>query len=461
MSEAPGGVDLALSLPDARVTNVDRLLDSRAFCMVPWVHLFVSHFGTVVPCCLTPWDREQALGDANRQTLGQIWNGQPIRDLRLKMIRDEPDPRCAQCHEGDRLGLRSKRRITNALYAEKFDWVRRTRADGHAAEAAPVSWDLRYSNLCNFRCRICGHHSSSAWYDDALELGQLAHPQRVNRGVPDFESLLAQLSEWIDGVEEVYFAGGEPLLMEEHYRLLDRLLAAGRRDVKLRYSTNFSQLRWEGRDVLELWSQFEDVHVHASLDDSGPRGELQRKGQSWARTLENRERMLAQVPHVDFMLTPTISVFNVLRLPELHREWTRRGLIAVDAFMPHTLRSPRAYSLRVLPPPLKRDVEAATERHLEWIADWARRSPPPAPRSHSMELADHIRRIAPPAVTGHVKLDMVCNEFRGSVAFMHSGDDTALLPEFRRMCADLDRLRGEDTRSVFPELAPLFEVDPA
>ncbi|HHG83751.1 MAG TPA: twitch domain-containing radical SAM protein [Bacteroidetes bacterium] len=439
-----------------KIRSLEDVHLSQAFCMKPWVHLFVSHFGTVVPCCLTSWEKDQALGDVNKQSIEEIWQGPEMQAFRRKMLRDQPDARCHQCYQNEKLGLRSARKVVNFLYADQLDWVNATARSGFAPDAKPIYWDIRFSNLCNFRCRICGHHSSSNWFDDAKAMGQVSHETRVNHGVESFDDLLGQLEVVIPDLQELYFAGGEPLIMEEHYKLLKHLLKRGKTDVRLRYNTNFSQTHYKGQDVFDLWNEFEDVFVHASLDGEGKRGEFQRKGQDWNQVLENRRRMREKCPQVDFLLTPTISIFNVLHLPDFHRNWTESGLIHLDECMPHTLKQPAAYSLRVLPPPLKAEVATKLQAHIDWIVARAKTNPPPPPPAVGNRLKERLSMIKAPHVTGHIKLDMAINEFRKCINFMNSGDDTHLLPEFRALSAQLDTLREENTQETFPELAPLF-----
>ncbi len=437
-----------------KISTIDDLRQSEAFCMVPWVHLFVSQYGTVAPCCLTPWEKEQALGDVNSASVDEIWNGARMREFRRNMLHDKKDKRCWQCHSNEANGLRSKRKLTNFLYLEKFDWVKQTEDDGSCKASKPVCFDIRLSNLCNFKCRICGHHSSSSWFEDAQALGTVSHKQKINRGIDDLDGFLAQFEALIPGLEEVYFAGGEPIIMPEHYRILDLLAAHGKFDVKLRYNTNFSLMQYKDRNLFELWDRFDDVFLHASLDGSGPRGEFQRKGQEWAVVLQNRQRMLDLCPRVDFMLTPTISVFSVLHLPDFHREWTEKGLIGIEELIPHTLKNPAAYDIRVLPPDMKRQVAEKTDAHIAWITANADRYR----RSRKREAPPEFDLIRPPEVTGNPQLDMSINEFRNAVTYMCSTDESHLLPKFREMCAELDALRGENTLAVFPELAPMFET---
>lgn len=404
--------------------------DSKAFCMMPWVHLYVSQFGTVVPCCVTPWDPDQALGNVNKQPISEIWNGAEMKRLRAKMLKDKKDKRCWQCYENEANGLKSHRKVANFCYDDKLHWVETTKANGFAPDSKPIYWDIRISNLCNFKCRICGHHSSTKWYDDAKELGETSFENAIHYSLDDFEDILGQLEEYVPHVEEVYFAGGEPMLMEEHYRILDILKKHKRFDIKLRYSTNFSITEFKGRDVFQDWKEFKDVNIHASLDGTDKRGELQRNGQVWSKALENRKRLLRECPHAEFFISSTLNVFNVLHLPDFHRQWVDEHLIYVDDFMPHTLKNPEIYNIKMLPKELKQQVMDKYTEHLKWLNTFS--------------------------IENNVKLDYVINEFENCLTHMNSEDWSHLIPEFVERSEKLDALRGENTRETFPELAPLF-----
>ena len=245
--------------------------------------------------------------------------------------------------------------------------------------------------------------------------------------------------------------------MKEHYDMLQLFIERGKTDIKLRYNTNFSQTRYKGHDLFELWKEFDDVFVHASLDGSGERGEFQRSGQDWKSVEAERRRMLEVCPQVDFMITSTISVFNVLHLPTFHREWVEAGLIDVDEFIPHVLKSPPYYNVRILPPELKKQVETALLNHVEWILEYAAKHPPKEPtEAQKAKWASRLGWLKVEKVTGHVKLDMLIRELRNCITYMNGQDETHLIPEFVRWSQQLDELRKENTRETFPELAALW-----
>ena len=304
--------------------------------------------------------------------------------------------------------------------------ARLTAPDGTLPRLPVPFLDMRFSNVCNLRCRTCDTTQSNSWMGDAQALGLPNAGWGIRKSYGDWEALWRQLQPLLEeGLEEIVFAGGEPLIMEEHYRILDFLVARGLFDVRLHYVTNFSTLRFQGRDVIDSWSRFRNVKVTASLDGSGRRGEYLRKGLRWDAVVANREEMLRRCPDVVFGVSATLSIFNALHLPDFHREWVEKGYINRDALALNILLAPEMYRMQVLPPALKERVLESYRRHRESFLD-----------------ADGM-----PAL-----------DFATAARFLQAQDRSELLPEFVAMTRRLDQRRGEDCREVFPELAALFEA---
>ena len=395
----------------------------RALCLLPWTHLHFPTDGSLRPCCA--WSGPP-LGNGRLSSIDGMRNSPGMKALRLDMMSGRPVAGCRRCYEDERSGFWSMRQRFNIDLSRYRDRVPLTAPDG-TLPRLPVPWlDIRLSNICNLRCRTCDARASSAWAADARALGLPVEGGSLRKPYDDWDSLWRQLRTVLEeGVEEIRFAGGEPLIMEEHYRILDFLIARGLTDVRLCYQTNFSTLRYQGRDVIDLWARFRDVHVAASLDGSGRRGEYMRKGLSWDAVVANREEMLRRCPDVSFMILATVSIFNALHLPDLHREWVRKGYIQRNAFVINLLADPRIYSMQVLPAELKQRVLESYQRHQDSFLD-----------------AD----------------GSATRDFAAAARFMAAQDCSGLLPEFVTMTRRLDQLRGEDCGEVFPELAALFEA---
>jgi radical SAM protein with 4Fe4S-binding SPASM domain len=423
--------------PERRVgaDDKDRLLkENTAFCVAPWLHLHVLAEGQVTPCCET----RQALGNINRQTFAEIWNGPEIRKVRAQMLRGELVAGCRKCYDKEEAGARSLRQHFNAYRARHFDTVVGSDMEGDAPNAAPRFFDIRFSNICNFRCRSCWHGSSSRWFADAVAIGVTAGDRPIIQGVEDAASLFEQLDSYLPFVEEVYFAGGEPCITDEHYRLLDILIERGCTNVELVYNTNLSVLTYKERDVLDLWKKFARVEVRASIDATGARGELMRKEQDWKATIENARLLKSRCPHIDFRTRTTVSVFNILHLPQMFRELAAIDFTTVDRMQMQLLQDPPFYNIRILPKAWKKRVRAGLADLERWFEE-------------------RLRGTA----GGDAAIALKKRELHDIVSYMDSEDWSHLLPQFRKKTARLDGLRSEKTADIFPELGSLLKEDRA
>jgi radical SAM protein with 4Fe4S-binding SPASM domain len=417
------------ALPDPGVDT--RILDENpAFCLAAWVNFHVQAEGYVTPCC----ESRQRLGNINRQSFAEIWNGPEMAEVRRKMLQGERIEACRKCYDKEEVGVESFRQWFNH---DARGHLGAALAAGESGAAKPVYWDIRFSNICNFRCRSCWHGASSRWFADAKALHATVGDQAIIQGVEDADGLFDQLDDVLPHVEEIYFAGGEPLLMEEHYRLLDRLVERGLFDVPLRYNTNFSEMRYKDRDLFALWRRFSNVTVSASVDAAGRRGELMRKGFDWQQFLENGRRMKTECPQVRLSTDATVSIFNILHLPELFRELVANDFVPLEEMRLHLLQTPAHYSIRVLPEPVKAEARAALHELERWIAEVA------AGKADGAEAVSFQKR-----------------QIAETVVYMDEEDRSADLPAFRAMTRRLDALRDEKTAEVFPELAGLLVEEP-
>ena len=289
--------------------------------------------------------------------------------------------------------------------------------------------DVRFSNICNLRCRTCGHGLSSGWYEDTVALRpDYDKPKIMN--ITHTGNFWTQLLPYLDQTEEVYFAGGESLMTEEHYRILDHWIATGHTSVRMRYTTNFTQLDYKKRDLFDLWRNFDNLSVSASLDGSGARGEYLRKNMVWSKVVANRERMIREIPHANFDITPTVSLMNVLHLPEFHKEWVELGLLGIDNIRINLLTRPEHSSVRALPGQLKDVAEQTILDHTVWLAD------------HGCNIK-------------------VIDDWHSIITYMRSGDDSHLLHNWHKYHRDLDELRRESFFDTFPELQALDRTMPS
>lgn len=401
-----------------------KLIDSDVFCMIPWVHLHAWPDGRAYPCCLAK--AAHPVGNFKQNSMREIWNDEPMREMRRNMLADRPCKECGDCYEQESAGFASMRNNSNKSFGHHIAEIDETLPDGSLPDMKLHYWDVRFSNICNLKCRSCGSIFSSRWYDDDVKLWGKPLRPRVQFAGRHEEDVWEQMQEHIPHLDQIYFAGGEPLIMEEHNRILKLLIEKGNTRVRLIYNTNLTELKFKRESVLDLWKHFPTVCVAASLDDMGDRAAIIRSGTDWADVEQNIRDLKEQCPHIDFMISPTLSMMNIWNFVPFHRYMVESGLIAAKDFNLNILQGPDNYRIDMLPMDLKLKFKQEFEQHIEWLRP-----------------IDTIQR----AVGG----------FEGAIKFMMATDNTHLLPNFWDAVDDLDWSRKESLISVVPELEQIVQ----
>ena len=407
--------------------------DNGIFCAMPFVHFHVTQNGNVTPCCQAPWGEEAKLGNINQQSIQEIWTGKPFEAFRKQMIKGNAPEVCSRCYDKEKMGWISLREITNDKYEEEINALIRDKFQA-ASYKQPVYFDIRFSNVCNLKCRICNFSSSSSWYNDDVALGNIdPKTPALTTSMVDEEKFYAEFKEQIGSIKEMYFAGGEPLMMEQHYRMLAFLIESGNTQCKLFYNTNLSRLTFKEHDVVELWKHFDYVNLAVSLDDMGERLEYQRKNAKWDQMKLNFERIKWEAPNVDVMISPTISVFNLLSIAEMHQALVAENYVRPEDVVPTLLVYPQEFNIQILPTELKELARNRVENHLEWLEQQT--------------------------ISDEKKMKYVLRQYQNILTYLnHAGNDKARL-NFPSKIAKLDALRDERFETVFPELACLVEMN--
>ena len=413
---------IKISLDDLDERKRFLLSESKTFCIYPWIHLHAYPTGEAYPCCQS--EMWASIGSCKQNTLEEIWNNEPIRRLRKNMLSDKPSAGCGRCYEQEKSGFMSGRQGANKHHGHHIHKIDDTDANGQVDKFELSYWDIRFSNLCNLRCRSCGHIFSSQWYQDQAKLAgpDWAKNHKVlNIAGRSDDDMWNQLLPHIDYVEQIYFAGGEPLLMAEHYNILEELVKRKLFHVRLIYNTNFTHTRLKDRSVFEYWRLFDSVSVGASLDDSENRAEYIRKGTDWNQVENNRAEMMRICPQVDFYISPTLSIMNAWHLTDFHRDWVERGFIKHQDLNVNILQDPVFYRIDIAGAAYKQELKDKFEKHLDWL------------RPH-----DPLQR----ATVG----------FESAIKFMMAKDNSELQAKFFDRTQQLDEIRGESIFKVIPEL---------
>jgi len=276
----------------------------KYLCTAPWTHTYVSPQGERRLCCAS---REEAKftkqyldsgggsTDFNPISIEEHWNSDYMKDIRKRMLAGEAIPQCVVCNENV-LNLHTYRKyFTETLFPHKIqDILDSTDETGHTT-MVPVSYDYRLSNLCNFKCRMCGDQLSSSWEAEnkihTTPIDAWLQPN-TRRKISNFqvEVLEEELQAAVDQgvIEEIYWVGGEPLMWERHWTIMQQLVDTGQsKDVVVRYNTNLSRIKYKNYDLYDMLDNFKNVNICASIDAIEDIGEYVRTGLKWPEFLQN------------------------------------------------------------------------------------------------------------------------------------------------------------------------------
>ena len=421
--------------------SVKELKQSPHFCSALWMHLHVINDGRTYPCCMTPIENDTSLGNVNNNTLFEIMNSDKAKLMRKDMIEGNPLPHsCNRCVQKENSGFGSMRIGMNDHWFDEIqDMVAETKPDGSIDELRLLYWDFRFSNYCNLACRTCSPLFSTSWTNDFIKVfgDKTEHLGLIN--LDDADIFWKNIEETIHTAKEIHFAGGEPLIMPEHWKLIEMLEKRELFDVKLKYSTNATMLENKGRNIIDIWKKFKHVHLSLSIDGIGENFEMVRHNGKWAKTRENLIKI--NEAGLDFWIHPTVSILNIFRITEMHKEFFDMGLIPikkkaheiynfnpdhyfVSRFHINPCFYPLHYALETLPQELK---QQATDKITEY---------------GKMMEAEHGIPFA-----GWQSLIDIMNKTQG-----HSHN----FGEFVSITKRLDILRNQDFLRLNPEFKPYF-----
>jgi len=396
---------------------------SKTFCIMPWIHQYVGPVGDIKPCCV--YQHEAELGSLKENTLEEIWNSDASKQLRLKLLNNEIEPNCNRCEHIDvRTGLNQK------FFQKNKDIVQSTLSDGSIAEHKLVYMDVRFNNLCNFSCRTCSPHFSTNWVMDYRKLHNLANTENTNLFHDGYHfpgkteaQALEEILPHLKNMQEIYFAGGEPMMQEEHYKVLQKLIEVDNVNCIIRYNTNFSKLKLGQHDVIEYWKHFDNIYLCTSIDGSHSKAEYWRHGTDWQTIVDNRIRLMNEIPNIPFHIAYTLSWVNAHNLVEFHKEWIELGYLTPNNIDISLLAGPEYYSLQNIPDWKKQQIETLFREHMKWL------------------------------VSLDKPTDLVVSLYEAAITYMWkiSGDVNENLKHFNRITTKLDSLRQESFFETFPE----------
>lgn len=329
-----------------------KIFSNGTFCMFPWVHLNVTPAGNAYPCCTS--DYLDPVGNTQKSSIVSIMNNDRMKQLRLNMLNGIQSKDCKFCYEQEKYSPHSFRSYANSNFGKYFDEVvvGNTKDDGEITNFKMKYIDIRFSNICNFKCRTCGSLFSSQWAAEDKKIGNKTY---ITLQACEDNSLLDEVLTHLDHTDTIYFGGGEPLLMEEHYIILEELIKRNRTDIRLRYNTNCSTVKYKTTDIFSLWNNFKHIEISASLDHYGERAEYIRHGTDWG-VVETNLLKIRNTEHIHFTMNTVSSVFNYFSLDEFYRYLYEKNILRKkdQSNTLYNLQHPKYFSARALPAEIKK-----------------------------------------------------------------------------------------------------------
>lgn len=447
---------------------------SPTFCVLPWIHLSTRPNGHMRVCCTANASSAGATNDKkyggevgilknddgrpanlNHTDLLDGWNNAYMKDIRAKMLAGQIPASCTKCFKEEGAGHRSKRNWETEYWSKKIDipnLLAETAADGSVPPKLYYV-DLRLGTKCNLKCIMCSPHDSSLWVSDWNKLYpkiESANLKEImmwnNKGKvdgasydwhQDNEPFWTQLYDQIPHMLQLYFAGGESTIIEEHYQLLEECIRRNEaHHIELRYNSNAVEVP---ERLLALWKHFKRVRFHFSIDSIGAMNEYIRFPSQWHHTARQLHRLDQTEDHVEITVACAVQILNIYYIPDFIKWKLQQNFRKINAWPLgaglinfHFVYHPANLNVKVLPAWMKDRVEKKYEEFYEWL------------RLHHRDDRAFLES------------DYGIKRLRGMVRFMKSEDWSGRLPEFREYIRHMDDIRKTSFAQTFPEMAELL-----
>ena len=396
-------------------------MSNNFFCPLPWNHLMFKQAGTVQACCETFNDQFQP-----ESTIQATANVDVMKKLRLDMLDNDTVPKmCTKCYDREKFQDFSVR--INALNLHPH-WTPETaqavtNADGSVDNFHLEHLDIRWSNLCNYKCRFCGIQSSNMWLKDSRLLG-IAPEKQLKTGIYDSKTGIAEYDmDWEDlkthlpYVRYVKLAGGEPTIMSGTYQLLEELIRIGNTDIMISLITNGTTIKYGKYDLLELLSNFSNVRIQMSLEGMGARHEWARSGKKdWHLIEENFEKFIEHSKANGWKINvhSGVSWMNMYHLADFVFKYDTVN------FVFNMVTTPKEMSITSF---YKQDLQECSDYYAELLK-----------KVHVIKVFKHLKQLKKTIDHGLSKTD-----------------ESIDLDEFRRVQGILDESRQQSFAEAYPE----------
>lgn len=451
--------------------QITEISNSPSFCVLPWIHIATRPNGDMRVCCVANAsgadtgdyavglvkmeDGEPANFSTDLPT--EAFNNDYMKSIRKTMLAGEVPASCKKCYDEEAQGISSKRIWeTGTWHYEGVDipeLIRQTAEDGTVPYKLQYL-DLRLGHTCNLKCIMCSPHDSSQWVGDHKKVFPLIQSPIIRSQMewdknnfdnywherPEFWE---QIFDQIPNIKQLYFAGGEPLVIKEHKIFLEEIVRRGyAKNILLRYNSNGTIITDE---LIELWSKFRKVKVSISLDGIGDRVEYIRYPLDFKTVEENLWKLENAPSSIETSIELAVQILNIKHIPEFLK-WK----IQSDFKKLNQGKNVLGQSLG----------GGLVNFHLLWIPTWMNiRALPKQDKVEVRQLFADLKVWLQDNYTTDKEFwetnPYGWKRWEGILDWMDSEDQTYLLPEFKEFITKMDSLRKTDFKKTFPELSHL------
>jgi len=461
---------------------------SKTFCILPWIHLSTRPDGSMRVCCTA---NASSVGPTNDKEHGGMvgvlktddgkpnnlnvsdfvtsWNSDYMKNVRLQMLNGEKPPSCLKCYKEEEAGHKSKRQWETAYWSKRVlidKLVSETDKDGSVPPKLAYI-DLRFGTKCQLSCVMCSPHDSSGWIKDWKEIyPKIENPSLKetmmwkDKGSTNGSSynwhknnpiFWEQFYEQIPHMQQLYFAGGESLIIEEHYKILEECIRQGHaKNLEIRYNSNGVEWR---EDLFDLWKHFKLVRFHYSVDNIGQMNDYIRYPSKWKRTEEVFHILDKETSdNVEVTIACAVQALNVYYIPDFLKWKLTQGFKKINMFPfgagginYHFVYHPPHLNVKVLPKWFKEKCRQHYEEFYPW---WEENWHLGIPSWHKDKITYDTWRNAEYGI----------NRLEGMLKFMESEDWSTRLPETKEFLDQCDAQRNLKFEEIFPEMKDVFNV---
>ena len=457
---------------DKYKAEIAQVSGTETFCVLPWIHMATRPNGDMRLCCTS-----NASGAGDNHEVGLVkmedgkpanfgkntpleaWNNDYMKSVRTTMLNGEIPASCTGCFKEERQGIVSKRiwetgtwhRDDNGVDIPEL--IRQTKEDGSVPENLKYL-DLRLGHTCNIKCVMCSPHDSSKWVADHKKLIPVLQDPEVKRQMQwdrklfnnkwhEKDSFWKEINAQIPNLRQVYFAGGEPLMIKEHKMFIKEIIRQGYQDkILLRYNSNGLLV---DEELIELWSKFHKVKFAVSVDASFERDDYIRFPTKFA-DVERTLHMLDNTPdNIHISMATAVQIFNIKHMPDfikwkINSNFKKMNIGLVGGVKMggglvnmHLVHIPTFLNITILPEQDKQEVRERFAELKTWL--W---------ENYTQDDDFWIHNPSG------------WSKWEGLLTHMDSADNSHLLSGFKEYVNKLDAIRGLNAAAIFPELAHLL-----